>query len=44
VQLFVYAATPGAAEEADQVARVVLAQHNLGAEFRLEHWDSVEEA
>jgi hypothetical protein len=42
--IFVYAATAGAAREADEVARVVLAQHNLSGEFRLEHWDPPEEA
>jgi hypothetical protein len=43
-QVFVYTATPDAADEADQVARVVLAQHSLSADFRLEHWDPLEEA
>ncbi len=42
--IFIYAATPGAAEEADQVARVVLAELSFSAEFRLEHWDPLEEA
>jgi hypothetical protein len=42
--IFVYSATLAAAKEADEVARVVLAQHNLSAEFRLEHWDPLEEA
>jgi hypothetical protein len=42
--IFVYSATPAAAKEADEVARVVLAQHNLMAEFRLERWDPLEEA
>jgi len=42
-QILVYAATPDAAEEADQVARVVLAQRSLSADFRLEHWDPLEE-
>jgi hypothetical protein len=42
--IFVYAAAPGAAEQADQVARVVLAQQDLGADVVLEHWDALEKA
>jgi hypothetical protein len=42
--ILVYAATTGAAKEADEVARVVLAQLSLSAEIRLEHWDPLEEA
>ncbi|HYB86909.1 MAG TPA: hypothetical protein VEC76_08675 [Streptosporangiaceae bacterium] len=42
--VFVYTATPGAARAADEIARVVLAQLGLSAEFRLEHWDPLEEA
>jgi hypothetical protein len=42
--ILVYAATPGSAREADEVARVVLAQLSLSAEIRLEHWDPLEEA
>jgi len=42
--IFVYAATLGAAEQVGQVARAVLAQHDLGADFRFERWDPLEQA
>jgi hypothetical protein len=38
-RIFLYAGTADAAEEAEHVAREVLAQQNLGADFRLERWD-----
>jgi hypothetical protein len=37
--IFLYAGTADAAEWAERVAREVLAQQNLSADFRLERWD-----
>jgi len=42
--IFVYAATLGAAEQVGQVARAVLAQHDLGADLKFERWDPLEQA
>jgi hypothetical protein len=39
MHIFLYAGTADAAEEAEHVAREVLAQQNLSADFRLERWD-----
>ncbi len=41
--IFLYAATASAAGEAERVARQVLPQHDVAADFRLEHWDPLEE-
>jgi hypothetical protein len=44
MRIFLYAGTAAAAEEAERVAREVLAQQNLSADFRLERWDPSGEA
>ena len=41
--IFLYAATAGAAREAEHVAQQVLAQGNVTANSQLERWDPVEE-
>jgi hypothetical protein len=41
--MFLYAGSAEAAEEAAQVVRDVLGQHDLAADFRLEHWHPLEE-
>ena len=42
-QIFLYAGTEIAAREAERVARDVLAQHNIQAEFALHRWHPIEE-
>jgi hypothetical protein len=42
-QIFLYAGTETAAREAEQVARDVLAQHDIQAEFALHRWHPIEE-
>jgi len=42
-QIFLYAGTEIAAMEADRVAREVLAQHGVQAEFALHRWHPIEE-
>lgn len=44
MRIFLYAGTVDAAAEAEHVAREVLAQQNLSADFRLERWDPSGEA
>lgn len=39
-QIFLYTTAAGVAEEADQVARYVLAEQNLSASVRREYWDA----
>jgi hypothetical protein len=41
--IFLYAATAGAAREAERVAQQVLVQHDITADSRLKHWDPVDE-
>jgi hypothetical protein len=38
-RVFVYGAAPWAAEEANQVARDVLAEQNLSAQVQVDYWD-----
>ena len=42
-QIFLYAGTETAAREAEQVARDMLAQHDIQAEFALHRWHPIEE-
>jgi hypothetical protein len=42
-QIFLYAGTEIAAMEAERVARAVLAQHGIQAEFALSRWHPIEE-
>ena len=42
-QIFLYAGTENAAREAEQVARDVLAEDGIKAEFTLDHWHPIEE-
>ena len=42
-QIFLYAGTENAARQAEQVARTVLAEHGIEAEFALHRWHPVEE-
>jgi hypothetical protein len=42
-QIFLYAGTENAAREAEQVAREVLADHGIEAEFALHRWHPIEE-
>jgi len=42
-QVFLYAGTENAAREADQVARELIKQHGLSADFALDRWHPVEE-
>jgi hypothetical protein len=42
-QVFLYAGSEIAAEEAERVARAVLAEHGIGAEFALDRWHPIEE-
>ena len=42
-QIFLYAGTEIAAREAERVAREVLAQHGIHAEFALHRWHPIEE-
>ncbi len=42
-QIFLYAGTENAAREAEQVARDVLAEDGVKAEFTLDHWHPIEE-
>ena len=42
-QIFLYAGTENAAREAEQVARDVLAEDGVKAEFSLDHWHPIEE-
>jgi len=42
-QIFLYAGTENAAMEAERVAREVLAEHGIEAEFALHRWHPVEE-
>ncbi len=42
-QIFLYAGTELAARQAEQVARDVLAQHGIEAEFALHRWHPIEE-
>lgn len=42
-QIFLYAGTEIAAREAERVARDVLAQHDIQAEFALHRWHPIEE-
>ena len=42
-QVFLYAGSEIAAEEAERVARAVLAEHGIEAEFALDRWHPVEE-
>jgi hypothetical protein len=42
-ELFLYAGTEAAARQAEQVARVVLAEDGIGAEFALHRWHPIEE-
>jgi len=41
-QIFLYAGTENAAREAEQVARDVLAEDGVKAEFSLDHWHPIE--
>jgi hypothetical protein len=42
-QIFLYAGTESAARQAEQVARDVLAEHGIEAEFALHRWHPIEE-
>jgi hypothetical protein len=42
-QIFLYAGTENAAREAEQLARDVLAEHGIEAEFALHRWHPIEE-
>jgi hypothetical protein len=42
-QIFLYAGTENAAREAEQVARDVLAEHGIEAEFAVHRWHPIEE-
>jgi hypothetical protein len=42
-QVFLYAGSENAAREAEKVARDVLAEHGVEAEFALHHWHPIEE-
>jgi hypothetical protein len=42
-QIFLYAGTENAARDAERVARDVLAQQGIGAEFALHRWHPIEE-
>jgi hypothetical protein len=42
-QIFLYAGTENAATEAEQLARDVLAEHGIEAEFALHRWHPIEE-
>jgi hypothetical protein len=42
-QIFLYAGTENAARDAERVARNVLAQQGIGAEFALHRWHPIEE-
>ena len=42
-QIFLYAGTENAARQAEQVARTVLAEHGIEAEFALHRWHPIEE-
>ena len=44
MHVFLYAGTVDAAEEAEQVAREVIAQQSLSADVRLERWDPSSQA
>lgn len=41
--MYLYAGSADAAEEAGKVVRDVLAQHNLAADLKLEHWHPLEQ-
>jgi len=42
-QIFLYAGTENAAREADQVARELVKQHGLSADFALDRWHPIEQ-